>query len=95
MLQDAPFFTVKLNVKVLPCVIMFSTGVAVDRVAGFDDFGAKDDFTTDSGGSPTAQCIGHGLHLPMIRHRGESARAASLCHIVWESCCMSEGLAES
>ena len=51
-LQDAPFFTVKLNIKVLPCVIMFSTGVAVDRVAGFDDFGAKDDFTTDSGRIP-------------------------------------------
>lgn len=48
-LQDAPFFTVKLNVKVLPCVIMFSTGVAVDRVAGFDEFGAKDDFSTDAG----------------------------------------------
>ena len=48
-LQDAPFFTVKLNVMVLPCVIMFSTGVAVDRVAGFDDFGAKDDFSTEAG----------------------------------------------
>ena len=48
-MQDAPFFTVKLNVKVLPCLIMFSGGVAADRVAGFDDFGAKDSFTTDSG----------------------------------------------
>ena len=47
--QDAPFFTVKLNVKVLPCLIMFSGGVASDRVAGFDDFGAKDSFSTDSG----------------------------------------------
>ncbi|CAK0786039.1 hypothetical protein CVIRNUC_009252 [Coccomyxa viridis] len=45
---DAPFFTVKLNVKVLPCLIMFSGGVAADRVAGFDDFGAKDSFSTDS-----------------------------------------------
>ena len=48
-MQDAPFFTVKLNVKVLPCLIMFSGGVAGDRVAGFDDFGAKDSFSTDSG----------------------------------------------
>ena len=39
----------KLNVKVLPCLIMFSGGVAGDRVAGFDDFGAKDSFSTDSG----------------------------------------------
>ena len=55
--QDAPFFTVKLNIKVLPCVIMFSTGVAVDRVAGFDDFGAKDDFSTDSGIVKTCQAL--------------------------------------
>jgi len=55
--QDAPFFTVKLNIKVLPCVIMFSTGVAVDRVAGFDDFGAKDDFSTDSGIVQTCQAL--------------------------------------
>ena len=48
-MQDAPFFTVKLNVKVLPCLIMFSGGVAGDRVAGFDDFGARDSFSTDSG----------------------------------------------
>ena len=53
-LQDAPFFTVKLNVKVLPCLIMFSGGVAADRVAGFDDFGAKDSFSTDSGESKHA-----------------------------------------
>ena len=42
--QDAPFFTVKLQVKVLPCLIMFLNGVASDRTVGFDDFGARDDF---------------------------------------------------
>ncbi|KAK9794353.1 hypothetical protein WJX73_000878 [Symbiochloris irregularis] len=41
---DAPFFTVKLQVKVLPCMIMFLNGVASDRTVGFDEFGAKDDF---------------------------------------------------
>lgn len=46
--QDAPFFTVKLNVKVLPCVVLFSGGVAVDRAVGFDEFGAKDDFPTEA-----------------------------------------------
>ena len=45
MLQDAPFFTVKLQVKVLPTLILFEKGVAVDRTVGFDDFGGKDDFT--------------------------------------------------
>ncbi|KAK9827413.1 hypothetical protein WJX74_000424 [Apatococcus lobatus] len=42
---DAPFFTIKLQVKVLPTLIMFAKGVAVERTVGFDDFGGKDDFT--------------------------------------------------
>ena len=42
--QDAPFFTVKLQVKVLPCLVLFIRGVAVDRTVGFDEFGARDDF---------------------------------------------------
>ena len=44
--QDAPFFTVKLGVKVLPCVIAFRDGVTVDRVVGFEGLGGKDDFDT-------------------------------------------------
>ena len=56
--QDSPFFTVKLNVKVLPCVVLFSGGVAVDRTVGFDEFGAKDDFST--GASLT-------MHMPCLR----------------------------
>lgn len=46
--QDAPFFTVKLQVKMLPCLIFFQNGVACDRAVGFDDYGASDDFTTTS-----------------------------------------------
>lgn len=46
--QDAPFFTVKLQVKMLPCLIFFQNGVACDRVVGFDDYGASDDFSTTS-----------------------------------------------
>ena len=46
--QDAPFFTVKLQVKMLPCLIFFQNGVACDRAVGFDDYGATDDFTTTS-----------------------------------------------
>ena len=38
----------KLGVKVLPCVVLFSGGVAVDRAVGFDEFGAKDDFPTEA-----------------------------------------------
>ncbi|KDD76684.1 hypothetical protein H632_c139p1 [Helicosporidium sp. ATCC 50920] len=33
---DAPFFAEKLRVRMLPCVIMFRQGVAVDRIVGFD-----------------------------------------------------------
>lgn len=46
LLQDAPFFTVKLQVKMLPCLVFFQNGVACDRAVGFDDYGASDDFTT-------------------------------------------------
>lgn len=45
-MQDAPFLTVKLQVKVLPCLLMLVGGVATDRLVGFDDLGAKDDFPT-------------------------------------------------
>lgn len=45
---DAPFFTVKLNIKMLPCVLCFKDGVSVDRVVGFDGLGGLDDFETDA-----------------------------------------------
>lgn len=32
--------------RVLPCVIVFMNGVAVDRLVGFDTFGNRDDFKT-------------------------------------------------
>jgi hypothetical protein len=57
--QDAPFFVEKLQVKVLPCVVVFLHGVAVDRIVGFDSLGAADDF-------PTLQVrtYTHRAHLP-------------------------------
>ena len=44
--QDAPFFVHKLGVQVLPCVVMFLEGKAYDRIVGFEEFGARDDFNT-------------------------------------------------
>ncbi|KAL6547308.1 Thioredoxin domain-containing protein plp3b [Orobanche minor] len=44
--ENAHFFVSKLAIKTLPCVILFRKGVATDRVVGFQDLGAKDDFTT-------------------------------------------------
>lgn len=44
--ENAPFFVAKLGIKTLPCVISFRKGIAVDRLIGFQDLGAKDDFNT-------------------------------------------------
>jgi thioredoxin-like negative regulator of GroEL len=35
-----------LQVQVLPTIICFIDGVAVDRMVGFEDLGNKDDFRT-------------------------------------------------
>lgn len=43
---DATFFTERLNVQVLPCLIMFLKGNAYDRIVGFEEFGTRDDFDT-------------------------------------------------
>jgi len=43
---EAPFFVEKLNVRMLPCLICFSNGVAGRRLVGFDELGGKDDFQT-------------------------------------------------
>jgi hypothetical protein len=43
---DCPFFVTKLNVQVLPCIVFFRNGVAYDRIVGFEELGAKDDFAT-------------------------------------------------
>ncbi|CAN6541603.1 unnamed protein product [Malus baccata var. baccata] len=44
--ENAPFFVTKLGIKTLPCVILFRKGVAVERLVGFQEVGAKDDFST-------------------------------------------------
>jgi hypothetical protein len=46
VLQDSPFFTVKLGIKVLPAVVLFKGGVSVDRLVGFQQLGGRDDFST-------------------------------------------------
>ncbi|CAM8955884.1 unnamed protein product [Rhodiola kirilowii] len=46
--ENAPFFVTKLGIKMLPCVILFRKGVAIDRVVGFQELGNKDDFSTRS-----------------------------------------------
>jgi len=45
--EKTPFFVGKLQVKVLPTIIFFKDGIAVDRMVGFEDVGGNDDFKTE------------------------------------------------
>jgi thiol-disulfide isomerase/thioredoxin len=57
--ENAPFLVVKLNVKVLPCVLTFKEGVSSDRIIGFEGIGWKpDSFTT---GELEARLLGSGV----------------------------------
>jgi thioredoxin-like negative regulator of GroEL len=42
--EESPFFVTKLKIKVLPTIIMFQKGIAVDRIVGFEELGGQDDF---------------------------------------------------
>ena len=44
--DKAPFFIQKLAIKVLPTVVCFKDGVAVDRIVGFEELGGTDEFDT-------------------------------------------------
>lgn len=44
--EKTPFFVQKLQIKVLPTIVCFRDGIAVDRVVGFDELGQSDDFPT-------------------------------------------------
>jgi len=46
--EKAPFFVSKLQVKVLPAIVIFKDGVADDRIVGFDELGGSDNFKTDT-----------------------------------------------
>lgn len=42
---EAPFFITKLQIQVLPCIVMFRGGIAIDRIVGFEELGGTDDFS--------------------------------------------------
>ena len=44
--EFSPFFVAKLQIQVLPTIVCFADGIAVDRLVGFEDLGNKDDFPT-------------------------------------------------
>ncbi|KAG0007005.1 hypothetical protein BGZ65_012934 [Modicella reniformis] len=43
--ENASFLVEKLQVKILPCVISFTDGIAVDRLIGFEELGNTDNFS--------------------------------------------------
>lgn len=72
-LQDAPFFTEKLQVRLLPCILSFVDGIAVDRVVGFDELGGKDDFPTSR---LEARLEKGGAVLPIVKESEEDREEA-------------------
>eukprot|EP00158_Paraphelidium_tribonemae_P001083 Partr_v1_DN23959_c0_g1_i1_m48919 putative thioredoxin domain-containing protein len=44
--ENAPFLVTRLQIQILPCVLLFVNGIAVDRVVGFEDLEGTDDFET-------------------------------------------------
>jgi len=45
--EKAPFFVTKLQIKMLPTVIVFDDGIVNEQLVGLDDLGGKDDFRTE------------------------------------------------
>ena len=44
--EKCPFFVSKLAVQMLPTIVCFIDGIAVDRIVGFEELGGTDDFPT-------------------------------------------------
>ena len=44
--EKCPFFISKLQIQMLPTIISFIDGVAVDRIIGFEELGGSDEFST-------------------------------------------------
>lgn len=42
--EKCPFFVEKLMIQMLPTIILFENGVAIDRIIGFEELGGQDDF---------------------------------------------------
>lgn len=44
--EKCPFFVTKLQIQMLPTIVLFENGVAIDRITGFEEVGGQDDFPT-------------------------------------------------
>lgn len=46
--EKSPFFVGKLQIKVLPTIVLFKDGIAIDRIIGFEELGGSDEFPTSA-----------------------------------------------
>ena len=46
--DKSPFLCERLNVRVLPTIVVFKNGKNEDRIVGFDELGGEDDFATET-----------------------------------------------
>ena len=44
--EKATFFVSKLQIQMLPAIIIFENGIMVDQIVGFEELGGQDDFPT-------------------------------------------------
>lgn len=44
--EKTPFFVEKMKIKMLPTIVLFRDGIAIDRVVGFEELGNDDAFPT-------------------------------------------------
>merc|ERR1719235_915226 len=45
--EKCPFLCERLNIVLMPTIIMTQNNETIDRIEGFDELGARDDFTTE------------------------------------------------
>ena len=45
--ENCPFLAEKLNIVLLPTIILTKDNFVADRIEGFDELGGRDDFTID------------------------------------------------
>mmetsp|Transcript_6651 Transcript_6651/g.16641 ORF Transcript_6651/g.16641 Transcript_6651/m.16641 type:complete len:244 (+) Transcript_6651:107-838(+) len=76
--EKARFFVEKLKVRMLPSLVFFLNGVAVDRMVGFDELGGSDEFETHVLERRIAQS--GAIDFDFI---AEPEQKAPLVHTVW------------
>ncbi|OWT37285.1 GTPase inhibitor [Cryptococcus neoformans] len=83
--DNVPFLVTKMAVKVLPCVMSYVDGRAVDRLIGFEELGQSDNFTTkalefrlsQTGVLPTDLTLATNVSASILTHKQQGSRSGS------------------